>query len=329
MAFGKRATGQRSALRVVEAWTTGYPSQPVVGESHRIPDLRRIAGRMGGGPEGEAETTAVLVPEPDNKFDPNAVSVAIDGTTVGYLPREDAVSYSPTLLRLATAGVAVSVPARVWWGPLGDSNWMASVQLDLGPPGLLIPVNAPPAGSALQLPPGKAMQVTGEDEHLDVLAPLVSGVGQIAAIATLHEVTEQKARSSKQVLEVRIDDKAVGRLSPGMSEHLLAAVREAERRAVTLCVRASVKGNALKAEVTIYPTRAAELPQAWIDELAALGEIDRSARDREKSFEDVVRAEPATQPQAAMPPPNWYPNPAGPGLRWWDGTAWTEHTHDQ
>jgi len=28
---------------------------------------------------------------------------------------------------------------------------------------------------------------------------------------------------------------------------------------------------------------------------------------------------------APPPPPGWYQDPAGPGLRWWDGTRWTEH----
>ena len=26
-----------------------------------------------------------------------------------------------------------------------------------------------------------------------------------------------------------------------------------------------------------------------------------------------------------MPPPGWYQDPTGPGLRWWDGNRWTEH----
>ena len=25
------------------------------------------------------------------------------------------------------------------------------------------------------------------------------------------------------------------------------------------------------------------------------------------------------------PPPGWYQDPSGPGLRWWDGVRWTEH----
>jgi Protein of unknown function (DUF2510) len=32
------------------------------------------------------------------------------------------------------------------------------------------------------------------------------------------------------------------------------------------------------------------------------------------------------QPTPSLPPPpGWYPDPTGPGLRWWDGYRWTEH----
>ena len=40
----------------------------------------------------------------------------------------------------------------------------------------------------------------------------------------------------------------------------------------------------------------------------------------------------ATQSQtssSANPAAGWYPDPqGGQGLRWWDGSAWTEHTHE-
>jgi hypothetical protein len=35
-------------------------------------------------------------------------------------------------------------------------------------------------------------------------------------------------------------------------------------------------------------------------------------------------------PGGVVSPPGWHPIPGDPGkLRWWDGTAWTDHTHDQ
>ena len=32
---------------------------------------------------------------------------------------------------------------------------------------------------------------------------------------------------------------------------------------------------------------------------------------------------------SANPAAGWYPDPQGQGLRWWDGSAWTEHTHNE
>jgi hypothetical protein len=40
-------------------------------------------------------TPVVLVREPDNKFDPNAVMVWIDGKHVGYIPSKDAAALAP------------------------------------------------------------------------------------------------------------------------------------------------------------------------------------------------------------------------------------------
>jgi Protein of unknown function (DUF2510) len=37
--------------------------------------------------------------------------------------------------------------------------------------------------------------------------------------------------------------------------------------------------------------------------------------------EDVLRMAGVSPP----PPPGWYPDPGNDGLRWWDGTRWTDH----
>lgn len=35
---------------------------------------------------------------------------------------------------------------------------------------------------------------------------------------------------------------------------------------------------------------------------------------------------PPSQPvNQGLPPPGWYPDPGGAGMRYWDGTGWTQH----
>jgi hypothetical protein len=46
------------------------------------------------------DCAAVLVLEPDNQFDRNAIRVLVDGRLVGYLSRDDAEVYLPGLIRL-------------------------------------------------------------------------------------------------------------------------------------------------------------------------------------------------------------------------------------
>src|SRR2546430_1767039 len=59
--------------------------------------------RLSGGTLGDRirrQIVAVLVPEPTNLYDANAIAVQIDGQVVGYLPRATAQEYLPGLQRL-------------------------------------------------------------------------------------------------------------------------------------------------------------------------------------------------------------------------------------
>ena len=67
----------------------------VVGESHHQDELLALTGgvrRYGG---VDAEAVADLVPEPGNRFDPDAVAVGIGGVPVGHLRHADAVRLRP------------------------------------------------------------------------------------------------------------------------------------------------------------------------------------------------------------------------------------------
>ena len=74
----------------------------MVGESNYQAELWRIVG-LDRGAEVRHSIIAVLVPEPTNPYDSNAINVQIDGSIVGYLSRSDAVDYGPGLRSLMSS----------------------------------------------------------------------------------------------------------------------------------------------------------------------------------------------------------------------------------
>ncbi|WP_229830241.1 DUF4041 domain-containing protein [Actinoplanes ianthinogenes] len=242
----------------------GWAGTEVVGESHYSAALRALfdAKLPPGGTE--LTVTAQLMPEPLNKHDRNAVAVWIGSAQVGYLPRQSAAEYAPVLMGLVARGWTPQVSARVWGSRWGSGEFAGSVRLELAEPHLLVPVNRPPAQPHRLLPTGGAIQVTGEEHHLEVLASWLRPEGECWVHATLHELTEQLARSSRTVVEVRIDGARVGQLTPRMSGEVLAAVRHLDERGLVAAARAIVKGNRIKTEVVLYVARAHELPESWL-----------------------------------------------------------------
>ena len=60
------------------------------------------------------EIQCVLVPEPWNPHDSNAVAVAVGSHHVGYIPADMAEDYSEPLLELAKPSRLVTGQARMW-----------------------------------------------------------------------------------------------------------------------------------------------------------------------------------------------------------------------
>lgn len=84
----------------------------VVGEASYQEALRRICG-SDRWEDVACDCQAVLVPEPTNEYDPNAVAVQIEGQLVGYLSRGDARDYRPLVSRLAGEGRVGVCSARI------------------------------------------------------------------------------------------------------------------------------------------------------------------------------------------------------------------------
>ncbi len=117
--FPVRAPASRT-----EAIQTGAPQVlvsgsfqvQVVGSSHHQDLLAEIAGgrRRDGVDVG---MLAVLVPEPHNPHDANAVAAHLDGRIAGHLARENAAILQPAVMRLAAEhGAAVACAARIVGG---------------------------------------------------------------------------------------------------------------------------------------------------------------------------------------------------------------------
>jgi hypothetical protein len=112
----------------------GNETLEVVGESHYQDHLWRLAGGLQA-ERVRCAVQAVLVPEPDNPDDSNAVCVLIDDGVVGYLSREDALAYRPGLVALMQRhGSSIALDGHiVGGGQRQDGLGMLGVFLDHDP----------------------------------------------------------------------------------------------------------------------------------------------------------------------------------------------------
>jgi hypothetical protein len=98
----------------------GY--RAVVGESFHQDVLAATAPICTPGEGGRPMFRAVLVAEPDNRFDPNAAAVHSPAGKVGHLSRRDAADYRPVFEAIAARGATGGVcDAFLNGGPPGKT----------------------------------------------------------------------------------------------------------------------------------------------------------------------------------------------------------------
>lgn len=113
----ERATLKAAGFLVGES---GW-SVEVVGESHYQHALERIVGgRTERG--SNLEVAALLLREPTNRWDKNAIRVVIYGETVGYIGRDDCADVQPLIRKLESQGRQAWVRATINGGWINETS---------------------------------------------------------------------------------------------------------------------------------------------------------------------------------------------------------------
>lgn len=216
----------------------------------------QIKSDSAGGTEISA-TPAVLALDPTGR----KILVTLAGQVVGQLPHEAVRAWMPEIQHADKSAFNIQVDARVW--AVDDDGIIRSrVTLSMPNPGETYAPGPMPNSRHVVLPPGRTVQVTGEEHHLPELVRLLAGRSKIGAVATLHE--QPPAGNAKPRVAVCLYGQEVGTLTPATSEHYLPIVRACGQAGALVVSRATVSGNQLKVDVTLNAMRAGELPAEWI-----------------------------------------------------------------
>ncbi|WP_153033776.1 HIRAN domain-containing protein [Amycolatopsis sp. YIM 10] len=241
----------------------------VVGESRYQRALRDAASGMAAANEfdGHIPVTAALVPEPGNKWDPNAVRVdVLDGDRtrpVGYLPAELAKEYQPTFLELRADGFLGTCPGRI----AGGGAKYYGIYLHLASPrelrfalGAEDPLVVQRSEHAVLLRGDRSCTVTKEEDHQDVLTRHAPVIGQefrsVVASLDFCKIKSGKYKG-RNAIEVRLDGHRVGQLTHAMSVRYGDAVRGFREQGLRVTCQAfttsSPKG--VQVELRLPPAR--------------------------------------------------------------------------
>lgn len=259
---------RRPSGRTDAAWSPRTKQLEVAGEWYRAADLRKLFTRHAKVSDSgtEIRLDAVLVPDPTNPHDPNAVAVFVDALHVGYMERPDATKYHRAIAGLPCK--ELTVPSRQWLRATPDDTW-ARVTLSLPEPEHLECPN-PFESDAVSVPPGSTIQVTKEEDFMDHLVGLLDRYGSETVVcASLRSVTEQRPRSTVELVAVDIDGGQVGVLSTTQTANFLPLVRRAEADGKAVTCRASLRGNTLKADVALHARKVHEMDEGEVQALFA------------------------------------------------------------
>jgi hypothetical protein len=190
--LSKSSPPAASAQTFTASLYTGDETLEVVGESHYQDALWRIVGGRRADPV-RYETHAVLMPEPDNQYDANAVKVLVEGELVGYLSREDAAVYHPGLLGLmatSTNRLVALDGVIVGGGPRPDGIGFLGVFLDHDPADFGLASHHVSNGRGIRTGFSAAVATDLEDDSYDLSWSEKLSENDVTAITQLRALLE-------------------------------------------------------------------------------------------------------------------------------------------
>lgn len=127
--FGKE---EATPVAIANLSGPGTYALDVVGESNYQAALESICGGRSISSQGK-KVEATLIHEDDNPYDDQAISVSIQGKTVGHLTRNDARKYRKQLKQAGYPGITAKCSAMIvgGWDRGGGDRGHFGVRLDL------------------------------------------------------------------------------------------------------------------------------------------------------------------------------------------------------
>ena len=250
-----------------------------------------------------ADVTFELIPEPNNEYDPHAISIRKDNYILGYIGRCDTDKYLPLLNRIRASGYIPTVGGEMWYYPSSNSG---GLRLRLEEPDCLTPVNEPPAGECFLIPPMRTLKVSDAAEHFDTLFEYLPQGGTGKLLLTF--LTEHSTSSRKTPrIAVTVDSHLIGHLSPVASKKVQPILDHFEPQGITVCALATLTGSSLSAEVSVQLSYAHELDDESLEE--RVHELPRLLAEGKAYSSPVLPESVLSDDEFRAPAVNSYPLP--------------------
>jgi len=123
-------TRGRGSASLISVAGTSYHKDLIAKIASRYPATRESAGDPGG------VAAAIVMRDPHNEHDRNAIRVLVDGLHVGFLPKDEAKQWQPVLIECERRGVTLVGMVRF----VGEQRWGLRLQLRDNLPGYSGPI---------------------------------------------------------------------------------------------------------------------------------------------------------------------------------------------